>query len=242
MSLSILQTVHALRPGTQIPFGATGGSTPYTWSISTNNSGGVINSSTGEYTAGPDIGVDIITVTDNVAATANFTIQVCTPLMLVCDIIQTAAGLSQGQVWLWDQKINIPIDSQLYVAVAAIASKPFGSTTAYVGTEDSFQAVQSINVLDTVSIDILSRGPAARDNKELILLALHSPYAESQMELNSFFVAPLSTNFVNLSEIDGSAIPYRYNISVSLQYFVTNVSNPPYYDTFTNPPTVVTEA
>lgn len=242
MSVVITQTVHALIPNLSIPFGVSGGTAPYIWSISVNASGGSIDSSSGEYTSGPNTGVDTVLVTDNLSATASYQMQVCTPLMLVADIIQTAAGLSNGQVYLWDQKINIPTDSRLYVAVGVVNSQPFGSTKAYIGTDDVFTAVQSVNVLDTVSIDILSRGPAARDNKELVLLALNSPYAESQMELNSFFVAPQSMNFVNLSEVDGAAIPYRYNITVNLQYFVTLSTNSSYYGSFVNPPTITTEA
>lgn len=222
-----------------VPFGVTGGTGPYAWGILSGN--GTIDPSTGEFTSPGSQEVDVVQVTDSLSATATYTIQVCTPLMLVADIIQTSMGLSQGQVYLWDQKINIPIDSRLYIAVGVTNSKAFGNSTKYVGTDDDFTAVQSVNVLDLLSIDILSRGLAARDQKELILLALNSPYAESQMELNSFYVAPQSTNFINLSQIDGAAIPMRFQIAVNLQYFVTNQSNPPYFDTFVNPPTVVTE-
>jgi hypothetical protein len=234
MSLSILSSYHAVAAtNLTVPFGATGGTVPYTWSVVPGGAGGTINSSTGIYTSPSNsYGPDVIQVTDASATVATYPVLVCTAVELVCDVIQTAMGLNNGQVYLWDQKINIPIDSNLYIAVGVQSCKPFGNKPRYVGGSSSLVAQQSVNMYALLSIDILSRGPAARDQKEQVLLALSSPYAEAQMELNSFFIAPLSTNFVNLSHIDGAAIPYRFNISTALQYFSTLTTNPDYYESY----------
>jgi hypothetical protein len=230
-----------MAPNLSVPFGVSGGTAPYTWSVVPGGAGGSINASTGEYTSPSGIGVDVIQVVDSVAASAQYSMTVGYPLMLVCDIIQTSMGLSNGQVYLWDQKINIPTDSQLYVAVGVNYCTPFGNRTRY-NSSGGVNEVQSVNMLANLSIDILSRGPAARDMKEQVLLAFSSTYAEQQMELNSFFIAPISTDFVNISEIDGAAIPYRFNISANLQYFSTKTNPVSYFDTFTNPPAVTTES
>jgi hypothetical protein len=89
----------------------------------------------------------------------------------------------------------------------------------------------------TLSIDIISRSNEALLRKEEILLALNSQYAESQQELNSFFIGtlPAGGQFVNLSYVDGAAIPYRYNISINIQYFVTTLKASPYYTDFQDP-------
>lgn len=233
MSLTLLSSYHAMAPnGLTIPFGATGGSPPYTFSVLPGGAGGSINPTTGVYTSPSTTGVDIVQVTDSVAATAQQTLLIDYPLSLVCDIIQSAMGLSNGQVYLWDQKIDIPSDSQLYIAVGVLSCKPFGNRPKYDGSGAGLNAIQSVNMQATLSIDIFSRGPAARDQKEQVLLALSSPYAEQQMELNSFFIAPLSTSFVNISQIDGASIPYRFNISAALQYFSTLNTNVAYYDQY----------
>lgn len=239
MSLAIIQSVSALAPSLSIPFGATGGTAPYAWSVLPGGAGGSIDTSTGQYTSPSGTGTDIIQVMDAALATATYDINIGTPLELVCDIIQSQMGLSQGQVYLYNQKINIPTDSRLYVAVGVLSCKPFGNRPRYT-SGSGLTAVQSINMSAQLSIDILSRGPAARDQKEQVLLALSSPYAQSQMELNSFYIAPISSAFVNISEVEAAAIPYRFNISVGLQYFSTLNTATPYFDTF-SPPVLTTE-
>lgn len=240
MSLVLLSSTHAMAPNLTTPFGASGGTAPYTYSVLPGGAGGSIGASSGIYISPNNTGVDVVKVTDSLSAIATTPMLIDYPLSLVCDIIQTAMGLSNGQVYLWDQKINIPVDSRLYVAVGMLSCKPFGNKSKFASNGGGLSATQSVNMLATLSIDILSRGPAARDMKEQVLLALSSVYAEQQMELNSFFVAPLSTNFVNISSIDGAAIPYRYNISVNLQYFSTITTSVPFYDTF-NPVQVTDE-
>lgn len=159
-------------------------------------------------------------------------IMVGTPIFLLADIIRREMGLTQDQVWLWDQKFNIPTDEKLYVAIRFLSAKPFGNSNRFLGSEEDGEAVQSVNMNALMSIDIFSRSAIARDRKEEIILALQSDYAQRQQELNSFYVAKLSSGFVDLSQIDGPAIPYRFNITVNMQYFVKKRKSVPYFDTF----------
>lgn len=212
-----------------LPFGATGGTAPYTFSVLGGGIGGTINSSTGLYTSPGITGTDTIKVVDHAGATAQTTITVGNAIELFCDIISNQMSLSQGQVYLWNQKINIPIDSRLYIAVGILSCKPFGNSNTL---DTNGNSILSVNMQAMLSLDILSRGPDARDRKEEIILALQSNYAQSQQELNSFYIGKLSTNFVNLSEIDGAAIPYRFNLSIPIQYFITKTQAIQYYNTF----------
>jgi hypothetical protein len=67
----------AVTVGGSQTFSATGGASPYTFSILTNNSGGAINASTGVYTAGSTAGVtDIVRLTDAAGATSNATVTI----------------------------------------------------------------------------------------------------------------------------------------------------------------------
>jgi len=229
MSISLSASYTAITTGITSSFLATGGTGPYTYSLIPNGIGGQINSSTGVYYPPQSFGIDTVLAKDTLGATTTIEILVGSPLDLVCDIIETYMGLSQGQVWLFDQKVNIPPDNRLYVAVGISSCKPFGNsnTASTTGTQQ-----QSINMLARLDINILSRSTVALYQKEQILLALNSTYAEQQMEANSFFIAPISTGFVNLSNIDGAAIPYRFVITVQCQYFVGQTSSIPYYSTF----------
>lgn len=243
MTLTLTQNVTAIGPGLTTYFLATGGTPAYVYSVLAGGAGGTIHSSTGQYSspvalpASPQSAYDTIQVIDSTLATATARILIGSALILVCDILQNQLGLASDHIYLWDQKLNEPKDYSLYIAVSVLTSKPFGNTNRFDGV--NMQTIQSVNMLDVVQIDAISRGPDARDKRANILLALNSQYAEQQQEFNSFFIGKLPLSFVNLSHVDGAAIPYRFQISVALQYFVKLIQNVDYYDTF-DQPTVIT--
>lgn len=239
MSLILTQTKTALAPGLTASFLGSGGTEPYAYSVLPDGAGGTVNSGSGLYTApdsassDPSLLYDTIEVADDSGETARSSILVGNALLLFCEIIQKELELDDGRVYLWDQKIMQPTDSGLYVAVSVPTCKPFANRI-YPGNDGWSDAVQTVNMLATLDLDIMSRGPAARDRKEEVIMALNSLYAQSQQEMNSFYIGklPPGARFVNLSFIDGAAIPYRFKISVNIQYAVTKQKAVDYFDTF----------
>lgn len=230
-----------------IQFVASGGISPYSFAVLAGGAGGSINSSTGVYTApplpssSPNGAYDVIQVTDSVAATGTAQILVAYPLGLVCDIIQTQMNLPNGRVYEWDQKIFQPTDYDLYVILSVMSCKPFGNVNApFPG--DGSQVNQFVSMYAKIDIDIISRGPAARDQKELVVLALNSIYSQQQQDAFAFYIGklPITGGFINLSNVDGAAIPYRYKISYAIHYAASLNQAVPYYNNFTNPPEVDT--
>ena len=240
MSLSVTQTKTALGVNLTASFQGAGGTAPYTFSVLSGGAGGSIDSASGIYIAPsvvssvPSQLFDTIQVTDNVGATITSQIMVGTPLLLFCDVIQQYLGLAPGRVNLWDQKLPEPTDSGMFVAISVLSCKPFGNTNRL---DSSGNSVQSVNMYAQMQIDVISRGPEARDRKEDVILALFSNYSQAQQEANSFFIGklPPGSQFVNLSSPDGAGIPYRFNIAVSMQYFYTKTKAVSYFDTFATP-------
>lgn len=234
-ALVLTATSTVTRPNLDLSFLATGGTTPYTYSVVGGGAGGTISPS-GIYTAPNGYGSDTVKVTDSAVtpAIATRSVLIASPVALVCDIIQKGMDLSADQVWMWDQKINTPNDSRLYVAVGVASCKPFANTNRPDTSGSGMDSIQSTNFMATLSIDILSRSLDAVNRKEELLMALNSNYAQYQQSANSFFLAPISTGFVNLSEVDGAAIPYRFNITVNMQYSITKTSAVAYFDDFTD--------
>lgn len=238
MTLTLTQSLTAVAPFITSSFLGIGGTEPYEYSVLDGGAGGTIDSSTGIYTApavassnDPTMLYDTIQVTDYAAVTATAQILIGSPLLLFCDIIQQELGLATGRVYLWDQKIFQPTDSGLYVAVSVPLCKPFGNVNAYASvTDGGLNQGQSVNMFAQVDIDIISRGPDARDRKEEVILALNSTYAQQQQEANSFYIAKLSSRFINLSQVDGAAIPYRYKVTVNMQYCFIKTSAAPYFN------------
>lgn len=158
----------------------------------------------------------------------------------VCDLIQSEMGLADDQVFLWDQKIDVPADNRLYVAVGVASSKPYANRRSYDPSGPGLNEEQNINVRALLDITIYGKTPDARDRKEEVLLALNSTQAQQLSQANAFQVGRLPVGFVNVSEVDGAAIPYRFVISVALHYQVSKTKAVDYYDTFTTP-TVITD-
>lgn len=235
MSLVLRATKSALSPGLTSSFLASGGAEPYLYEVLSGGAGGTINATTGLYTApsvqdpDPKKQTDTIQVTDYDGVMTTLPILVANPLELFCEIIQKELGLSNGRVYLYNQKIDQPKDNGLYIAVGILNPKPFANTNKLLSNGDS---EQSVNMLTQLSINIISRGPAARDRKEELIMALNSDYSQRQQEANSFSIGRISSSFVNLSEVDGAAIPNRFNITVNVTYFVKKTKPVDYFNDF----------
>lgn len=238
MAITLSQTATAVAERCKASFSAIGGVEPYTYGVESGGAGGTINATTGAYTAplsfksSPFENVDTIVVNDSNGETAKATILVGSPLILFCEIIQKELGLKANRVYLWDQKIMQPTDYGLYIAVSVGSTKPFGNSNSFLSeTNEQNQFVSMQALLD---IDIISRGTEARDRKEEVILALNSNYSQKQQNANSFYIGTISTRFINLSDIDGAAIPYRYRISVNMQYIYQKQTQVQYYDNFSD--------
>lgn len=237
MSLSLNATNLAISPGLKSNFQASGGSEPYIYTVLPNGSGGTINSSSGLYAPparvneDPEKLYDTIVVVDSIADSSSLAILVGDPLLLLCNILQIEMDLPADRVYLWDQKKNEPKDNGIYIIVSEMNPRPLANVNRLNSAGESEQYV----VMNTiVQVDIKSRGPGARMRKEEIILALNSNYSESQQEKNSFQIGriPPGKRFVNLSQIDGMAIPYRYTIDVSIQYAFKKSKAAPYFSSF----------
>lgn len=248
-TLALTQSATAVGINIQSSFLATGGTPPYTYSIRQTppGAGGTIDPSTGIYTApalvnggsyGPPKQLyDIVQVQDSLNAIATASILVGDALLLFCEILQNFLGLPNGRVYLWDQKMAQPTDSGLYIAVQVLNCKPFANVNKFDGSGSNSNSDQYVNNMATLQLDIISRDTEARDRKEQVLMALASNYSQNQQVANSFFIGklPAGSQFVNLSEQDGAAIPYRFSISVGIQFTKIMVQAVSSFDSFQTP-------
>lgn len=238
MSLILRSNLSALVARNSTSFGASGGTAPYTYSVLPDGAGGSIDSSSGMYTApdsesfDPAKAYDTVQVTDNAALTATKKILVAPPYRLLCHILQTQMGLAEDRVYLWNQKILEPKDNGIYIPVKMLWAKPFGNTKSYDSSGPGVDEVQTTFMQATMSIDIISRGMEALYRKEEVLMAIQSDYSEQIQEANAFSLAILPTSFINLAQLDGTAIPYRFNLSVVMTYKQTKQQATDYFNDF----------
>lgn len=244
MAVTLSATSQAVGPGRPSSVLAIGGVGPYVYSVIPGGAGGSIDPSTGVYLApltlstDPRLSFDTILATDSTPVTpltGTIQMNVLDTLNLVCDIIRKEMTLTDDQVYIYNQKFIIPKDSRIYVPVGILSLKPFGNTNQMAPVTGGFTSVQSVNVMATLDINILSRSTEALLRKEEVLMAVASNYSLQQQQLNSFSLAVITKSLVNLSNVDGAAIPYMFTFSLNVQYFISKISAVPYFNTFPTP-------
>lgn len=153
-------------------------------------------------------------------------------LKFICQIIEHELNIS-GQVWIYNNKINIPNDEKLYVVVSFLNERIIGNNTHYENNENGgLNETTTVNTLASISIDILSRSTLARDRKAEVLMALFGTYSQQVQEANSFQIARNGFNITNISEVEGSAIPYRYNLTFNVTYAESKTKQVEHYEEF----------
>ena len=209
-------------------FHGSAGVAPYVYSVEAGGVGGSIDAN-GVYTAPYAYGTDTIKVVDSLLDEAFLPVYSLTHIQLVANVIQTSMSLATDRVWIFDQKIMAPKDDNLFINLRELSCKVFSNNMRVIDGIPN----QTTNFQAQYSIDIESHSLEALQRKEEVIMALRGQYAQNQQTLNGFKIAGVATSFVNLSELEGSAIPYRYNITMNVLYakiFVDQAAS--YYDEF----------
>lgn len=253
MTLAISGTKSALAPGLTASFGASGGVGPYVFSVLPTDRG-TINPSTGFYTAPSSVAnvapfFDTVTVTDSTGATASATIITGNPWMLLLEIIQRVLNLDPSMIWFENQKFFEPTNALkgMWVVLMFPTLNTFASGLYPAGAPENGggagwdQTEKWANFSGSVDINLISRDLSALNLKEQAVMALGGPYSRAQQQANSFYIARLPHSMVDLSTQDGDSIPWRFVISVEIQYGISKKFPTDYFDEFAKPQVVINQ-
>ena len=161
------------------------------------------------------------------------------PIKHICDILKNQLSLTNEQIWIYNQKRDIPNDFGIYLVVSFVGQRVIGNTRAEIPTAQGLYEYQSIHNLANYSIDLFSRGPEVRDMRDQVLMALNSTYSQQIQEEYSFQIARNSFQVTNTSEVEGVAELNRYSISFNVTYMSETSKNIDYFNIFTKE--VITE-
>lgn len=162
------------------------------------------------------------------------------PIKSICKILQHQLSLTDNQIWIYNQKRDIPNDFGVYYVVSYLGQRIIGNVRKEVATEDGLMEYQSVHNLAEFRIDILSRSSNVRNMRDLAVMALNSTYSQQVQEADSFQIARNSFQVTNTSEVEGVAELNRYSISFNVTYMTQTSKSIDYFDTFTKE--VITEA
>lgn len=153
-------------------------------------------------------------------------------LTLVCDVLKQQMSLSADQIWIYNQKINIPKDSRLYVIVSQVSARQYA-----VGKKHSYSPTVTStthqNVQEVVRVDLLSVGPDALNRSQEVIGALSSDYAEEIANANGLRFARMPLSVTDTSAAEVTRQLYRMTIEFNVLRAYTQTKTAAYYDTFT---------
>lgn len=148
----------------------------------------------------------------------------------ICSIIQTYMELAPGSVYLRNEKINQTKMQDFNITVGFMGQKQIGSTTRCV---DGIEEV-ALTMTGSVVIEIYGRTFLVVERKEEILMALCSSLSKETQTAKGFLIAQIPSSFNDISQIDGAAIPYRFQATFNVQFIKTKQKSVDYYTTIRN--------
>lgn len=161
------------------------------------------------------------------------------PIKDICNILQTQLDLTNGQIWIYNQKRDISNDFGIYYVVQYNGQRIIGNIRKEIATNEGLMEYQSVHNLAQYNIEIFSRGNDVREAKDQAIMALNSTYSQQVQEAHGFQIARNSFQVTNTSEVEGTAELNRFSISFNVTYMNETTKSIAYYDTFSKE--VITE-
>lgn len=154
------------------------------------------------------------------------------PILVLADILEKEMSLKPEQVLLYNQKVKLKPNFDIYISLAVSgASKPIGNTRRYQSTQSGLKEIQTLSLYDVFNLEIFSRGSAARVRRNEVLLALGSTFSLQMQEKYGLRIDPLGP-MNDVSELEGTAILNRYVLNIGVYSTVTKEKEVEYYDQF----------
>lgn len=152
-------------------------------------------------------------------------------LKLVCDVLKNQMSLANDQIWIYNQKINIPKDSRLYVIVSRVSSQQYAAGKYHtLGVSTSSTTHQ--HVQERVRIDLLSANQDAVERSQEVIGALSSDYAEEIANANGLRFPRVPSSVLDTSAAEMTQMLYRTTIELSILRAYTQTKTVAFYDTF----------
>ena len=161
---------------------------------------------------------------------------------LLCQLYQDQLDLEEDRVFPHNAKWNLKQDQGIYIAVNMMNATPYGVNVRTQENTDnnSLEEVQSMNERQMISVNILSKDRSAALRCHELIFAMNSIQCQQLQETYSFRVADLPTSFTDVSHIEGPTRLNRYALTFNILRSYERTRTIEWYDTFTIPPTLLT--
>ena len=153
-------------------------------------------------------------------------------LKTVCDILKVGMSLQDDQIWIYNQKVDIPNDKRLYVVVSMKSETVIGNNIEEKNVYEGQDEVVWSNIVSDIGIELFSYNVNALNRRYDVLSSMRSTYSVQKQEELNFNIGRRPIAFFDSSFLAPSARLYSFYF----MYRITHVENSArpieYYDDF----------
>jgi hypothetical protein len=153
-------------------------------------------------------------------------------LTIICDLVKNYLSLSADQVWIYNQKRNIPNDSRLYIVASLVDSPAYAVGKSYASTLAGLESTTHQHTQETIRLDLLSVGTDAIDRVNEVIGALSSDDADRACQINGMQIAPKPLSVRDTSAAEVTRNLFRMTIEFRVLRAYTQTKPTSYYDSF----------
>lgn len=147
-------------------------------------------------------------------------------LQIIADIMKKSLNLTTDQIWIYNQRRNIPTTSGLFVVVTRVAMKPYANNNVIAG--DSLVSGQWMQ--ETISINMFSKNFEALDRVHEVLGALASPLSQFVQQQTGILIASIPQSVTDTSAVEGAGMLYRTTITTQVLTAYSAASDTTFFD------------
>lgn len=147
-------------------------------------------------------------------------------LQVLADIIKKSVGLTDDQIWIYNQRHNIPSTSGLFVVISRVALKIYGNNSVQSG--DTLSTGQWCQ--ESLAINLLSKNLEAVERVPEVLGALVSPLSVFVQQQTGISIAKVPQSVVDTSSLEGAGMLFRTTITLQVLSAYEQTSGATFFD------------
>lgn len=153
-------------------------------------------------------------------------------LKTVCDILKVGMNLQNDQIWIYNQKIDIPNDKRIYVVVSLKSENVIGNNIQVEGTVENLEENVWSNIITDVGIELFSYNVNALNRRYEVLSSMRSTYSVQKQEELNFNIGRRPVAFFDSSFFAPSSRLYAYYFMYRVTHVEKLGKKIDYYDDF----------
>lgn len=152
---------------------------------------------------------------------------------IICDIIKNGMSLSDSQIWIYNQRREIPQDKMLYVVVGILSSAIYGSTSSQSNNPLVLDMPETMTqyVKESITVNLFSYTTEALERYPEVMGSMMSTYSQRMQESLALKIFPIPSNVNDVSQVEGPSLLNRTSITLQVLRKYDMILNADYYDT-----------